>query len=104
MKKSLTVNELFCGMPNLKAYFKEMDKTIKSFSPKTETCTEIEKLKKKRRNLLQTAKAIDRTDLQILYYLHNLQKIRPYQLLLTLQKVFLAEEELRDFINQKPTN
>ncbi len=100
MSKTLTIDEIFCGMPRLKIYFKDLDRKIRIFTPSAGECEEVEKIKKKRRELLKTAKAIDCIDLQILYYLHNLHRIRAQALLLSLKKIFFAEEELDELLKK----
>ncbi len=97
-KQSLTTKEIFCGMPRLYAYFREMDSTIKRYSPKSGESEGIEDLKKRRRELLKVAKEIDRIDLQILYHLHRLQRLRPLRLLCALKKLSTAQEELSALI------
>ncbi len=104
MKKSPTLNELFCGMPYLLKYFKEMDRTIKTFSPQTGKCEEIEAIKKKRRDLLKTAKELDRTDLQIIYYLRRSHKIQPRTLLLSLKRLIQAQEEVESLSSPSVSN
>ncbi len=101
-KKALTTKEIFCGMPRLYVYFREMDSTIKKFSPTDGKSEGIEELKIRRRELLKVAKGMDRIDLQILYYLHRLQRLRPMQLLCALKKLFAAQGELADLIKEEP--
>ncbi len=93
-KKTLTIKEIFCGMPRLKSYFQEMDRTIRTFAPSEGKSEGIEELRRKRAALLRTAKEIDRTDLQLLYYLHHLERLHPSKVLSAVKKLFLAQEEL----------
>ncbi len=98
-KKPLTIKEIFCGQPHLYAYFREMDKTIKAFSPEEGKNGEVEALKKKRSEMLRFVKEMDRVDLQILYYLHSVQRIRPLQLLTALKNLVEAQEELSSLLS-----
>lgn len=97
-EKTLTREEILCGMPRIKAYFREMDQTISAFEPQEGKSEGIEELKKKRRTLLALIKDLDRTDLQTLYYIHNLSKIKPYHVLKALKKLFAAQEEFKNLI------
>ncbi len=93
-KKALTTKEIFCGMPYLKRYFQQMESTIKRFSPTEGKTENVEELKEKMRALLKAAKEMDIADLQIIYYLHRLQRINSGKMLLALKKLFQAQEEL----------
>ncbi len=93
-KKRLTAEEIFCGMPRLKGYFSRLDGKIKKFTPEEGESAAVEDLKKKRRELLQTARDMDCTDLQILYYIHNLRRLNASQLLLRLERLARAQDEL----------
>ncbi len=93
-KKTLTTKELFCGMPYLRAYFSEMERKIRTFEPQEGISEGVEKLKQKKRELLQIAKGLDAADLQVLYYLHNIHPPRRHQILNKIEKLFVAQEEL----------
>ncbi len=99
VKKTLTSKEIFCGMPYLQNYFRQMERKIKLFTPEEGKCEEVERLKKERKELLERAKNIDIEDLRILYYLHKLKKIFPAQLLAALKKFYGAQEEFIEFLN-----
>lgn len=93
-KKQVTVTEMFYGMVRLRDYFQEMDRTISKFDQGEGNSPALKELKEKRKNLFQTAKNMDRTDLQLIYYLHKLEKIYPHQMLHALQKLVNAQEEV----------
>ena len=99
-KKSLTVDEMFCGMPHLRDYFKEMDRTIRKFG--TVENPAVEELKEKKQVLIETAQNMRRTDLQLIYYVQNFDKVYPHTLLNALKKLFNAQNELNNLI--KGTN
>ncbi|MBQ8394905.1 MAG: hypothetical protein IJX49_04965 [Clostridia bacterium] len=94
-KKQVTEKEMFYGMARLRDYFQEIDRTISKFDQGEGSCSALKALKEKRRNLFQTAKNMDRTDLQLIYYLHKLEKIYPHQMLHALQKLVNAQEEVK---------
>lgn len=98
-RKELTTQEIFCGMPRLRDFFTEMDRTIRNFAPQEGKSEGIERLKKERQELLKTAKNIDRTDLRILHYINSLNKIYPVDILRALRKLFSAQEELKNVLN-----
>ncbi len=100
-KKSLTVKEIFCGMPRLRTYFEQMDRTIKTYTPTKGSSEGLEALKKKRRALLKQAKEIDSVDLQILYYLNHLTRFTSLQFLTAVKKLFETQEELRDMLRSE---
>ena len=102
-RKELTTQEIFCGMPRLRDFFTEMDRTIKTFQPQEGKSEGIEKLKKERQELLKTAKNMDRTDLRILYYINRLNKIYPVDILRALRKLFSAQEELKSVLRGERT-
>lgn len=91
--------ETFGKIWQLREYFNEMDRTIEAFDKTEEKNPTVEELKKKRRELFQTAMEIDRTDLQIIYYVHNLERMRDYQILNALRKLFNAQCEFKNVIN-----
>ncbi len=93
-KKSLNLEEFFCGMPRLYAYFSRLEREIKRYSPNEGQSEGVEELKKKKKALMQTAKGIDCMDLQILYYLHRLQRVRPMQLFYALKRIVDAQDAL----------
>lgn len=94
-KKKLSTQEMFCGMPRLKDYFMEMDRTIRAFSPKEGVSEGIEDLKKKRKELWETVEQMDSTDLRIIYYLHKQKRINSLEVVNSLKKLFLSQEELK---------
>ncbi len=99
-KKKLTTKEIFCGMPFLQRYFCELERKIRIFTPEGGKCGEVEKLKEKRKNLLFTAKNMDMGDLEILYYLHRLQRVRPMQILNLLKKMSDTQDELSALVKE----
>lgn len=103
-RKQITINEIFCGAPRLKEYFQEIDRTIKTFLPMEGKSAGVEELKQKRKALLQTFKEMNRTDLQLLYYVHHFDRIYPHVLLNAIKKLFDAQTELKNLLsNQKET-
>ena len=98
MKKTLTTKELFCGIPRLREYFYEMDRAIKAFEKKDEKGEIVKELKEKRKELLKTVKEMNRTDLQLLYYVHHLDKMYPHHFLHALKKLFVSQEELKNLV------
>lgn len=95
-KKTLTAKEILCGIPRLRDYFSEMDRKINTFQPQEGTSEGVEQLKRKRSELLTTITKMDRIDLRILYYIHKLNKIYPCDIARALEKLFYAQEELKD--------
>ncbi len=90
--KAITINELFCGMPFLREYFKEQERIIKKFGEGTDNKNPtIERLKARKRVLLDTAKRMRGEDLQIIYYLHTLSSVRTCHVLNALKKIKEAE-------------
>ncbi len=94
-KKQLTIEDIFCGMPHLRAYFQEMDRMIKKYKG----APAVDELKIKRSALLKTAKEIQRTDLQLLYYIHHYERIYPHTVLHAFQKLFIAQCELKNLLS-----
>lgn len=86
--------EDFGCMYRIKEYFSEMDSQIKRFDCGEGKNPALEELKKKRKAMYKIVRELNRTDLQILYYLHNLQQIRPHQMLSALKKTHDAQAEL----------
>lgn len=100
-RKPLTINEIFCGASRLKEYFQEMDRAIKTFSPIEGKSVGVEELKQKRKALLQTFKEMNRTDLQLLYYVHHFDRIYPHTILNAIKKLFAAQSELKNLLSDK---
>ena len=100
-RKQFSINELYCGAPRLKDYFQEMDRTIKTFSPIEGKSVGVEELKQKRKALLQTFKEMNRTDIQLLYYVHHFDRIYPHTLLNAIKKLFTAQMELKNLLSDK---
>lgn len=98
MKKQLTVEQIFQGMPRLKTYFKNMDYEIKRFDV-AEGGSAVEALKEKRERLLKTAREMDIEDLNAVYYVNNIKALKPYQIVRTLKKINDSLEELRNIPN-----
>ena len=85
--------EDFGCMYRIREYFGEMDRQIEKFGGDGKNSA-VEELKKKREELFWTVRELNRTDLQILYYLHGLQQVKAHTLLATLKKMYEAQEEL----------
>ena len=94
-KKKLSTQEMFCGMPRLRDYFMEMDRTIRAFAPKEGVSEGMEDLKKKRKEFWETVERMDRTDLRIIYYLHKQKRVNAIEVMNALKKLFLSQEELK---------
>ncbi len=88
------IAEDFGCMYRIKEYFSELDSQIKKFGEGNEDNSAVQELKKKREALFWTVRELNRTDLQILYYLHNLEQVKPYKILSALKKLHEAQEEL----------
>ena len=86
--------EDFGCMYRIREYFSEMDRQIEKFDDGKGENSAVEKLKKTREGLFWTVRELNRTDLQILYYLHSLEQIKAHQLLSALKKLYAAQGEL----------
>ena len=86
--------EDFGCMYRIREYFSEMDSQIKRFGVGEAENSAVEELKKKREELYRTVRELNRTDLQILYYLRGLQQIKAHTVLSALKKLYNAQEEL----------
>ena len=93
--------EDFGCMYRIKEYFSDMDSQIKRFDCGTGENPAVEELKQKRKAMYKIVRELNRTDLQILYYLHNLQLIKPHKILSALKKVYQSQEELLGLCGQK---
>ncbi|MBQ8405733.1 MAG: hypothetical protein IJX09_03680 [Clostridia bacterium] len=93
--------EDFGCMYRIKEYFSDMDSQIKRFDCGTGENPAVEELKQKRKAMYEIVRELNRTDLQILYYLHNLQLIKPHKILSALKKVYQSQEELLGLCGQK---
>lgn len=86
--------EDFGCMYRIRDYFSELDSQIKKFGEGNEDNPAVQELKKKREGLFWTVRELNRTDLQILYYLHNLEQVKPHNILSAFKKLYEAQEEL----------
>ena len=97
MEKKWTIDEIFCGMPLLKAYFKELERTIKTFRKRKDNPQLTrELLERKKDVLLQTAQSLTRIELKIVYYLRSLTCVKMRRLFHTLQDFYRAECRLKN--------
>lgn len=103
--KAITINELFCGMPFLRDYFREQERIIKRFGEGTDNKNPaIESLKARKKVLLETAKRIRGEDLQIIYYLHTLSIVRSSQVLNALKRIKETEIEFKTLLQMDDTD
>ncbi len=92
MDKTASLEELFCGMPQLLAYFNQLKsycahfRRNKSFPSLTK-----ERMLEMYQELLNTAKSINITDIHILYYFHHITGFRAYTIRDALRKIYRAE-------------
>ena len=93
-KKTLTINEIFCGMPHLKDYFHNQERLIRKFGEGNGENPAVEALKQKEEILLKTARQMDIEDLRVVYYVHNIKKMKPYRIVEMLRKTNDAVEEI----------
>ena len=92
MEKELTVDEIFCAMPLLKEYFKDLERNLRRFRRRKDMpyCTK-ELLERKKEELLQTAKSLTRVELKIIYYLRALSCVNEWRFFQILQDVYKSE-------------
>ncbi len=100
-KKTLTVRQLFRGMPYLRHYFENLDKEIAEYLSAEGESERVKKLKKKRNDLLSVAQNLNAKDLHTLYYLQYVMEISTQEFSEPLQKLYEAETELRAFMKKK---
>ncbi len=79
-------------------YFNEMDKAIQTSKPEKGKCATVTALKKKRREMLNVAKQLDRIDLKIIYYIRNLHRTTRCSLMYALMQLYTAQEEYENLI------
>lgn len=98
MKKREEVNieELFCGMPLLQSYFKAQERRMKDFSGTQDGEEKIKRWEKKRDEMLQTARELRAQDLEIVYYVKKIRKIKPERIRYVLKKLSDASDGLED--------
>lgn len=84
---------------NLLDIFRAMDKKIK-YSRHSAALNESKEIWKKRREVLtETVENIDSRDLLLLYYIRHIDGLYRSALLKTLKKVYRAQQELKNFLN-----
>ena len=93
-KKELTINEIFCGMPHLKMYFQQQERTIKKIGEGNVDNPAIKKLEKEKNALLKIAKGMCIEDLRVVQYVHTIKNLRPYRVVEILRNTSVAVQEL----------
>ncbi len=99
-KRVISPDKVFAEMTALKVYFKDMDGKIRHLRGQEGKEEELERLKKKRTALYETAKYMGSEELQILYYLRQLKRIDSYHVLTALKKLCEAQEEMLALIKK----
>ena len=104
-KKTLTLDEIFCGMPRLREYLKTQAKGIK----KMKECAQrndalILELEEKHKALVETARGMRAEDLQILYYIHTLEGVRSCRVLNALRRLSAAQTEFKNSLQEQNEN
>ena len=98
-KRAITEN---CPLPDVEKLldiFRAMDKKIK-YSRHSAALNESKEIWKKRREVLtETVENIDSRDLLLLYYIRHIDGLYRSALLKTLKKVYRAQQELKNFLN-----
>lgn len=102
-KKEITVEEMFCGMPALRKYFRDLEKNIATFDVGTEKNAGVEALKEKREKLLRAMQEMTPTDMWIVYYINHLRVVNPYSVLYALRKISQGQCELENEIRNTDT-
>lgn len=96
-KENLTIEEIFCGMPHLKEYFRQQEKAIKNFrKSKDKPHLSKELLIFKRDELLQTAQSLSRVELKIIYYLRQLSCVNELWFFHTLKNLYQMECDFKN--------
>lgn len=90
-----TTDEMFCGMPRLKEYFKGQERFLKTFGD-NDGIPAIRKTKQRREALLHTANNLTFRDLQILYYLHEISLMRKEAIVNALKALYHAQLEFQN--------
>ncbi len=93
-KKEISIEELFCGMPLLQSYFKAQERRIKDFAGTRDGEEKIRRWEKRRNEMLQTARMIGVQDLEIIYYVKKIRKIKPERIRYVLKKLSDASDGL----------
>ena len=103
-KKQLSIEELFCGIPNLQTYFKKQENIINRFGVNASENPAIKIIRKRRNLLIDTAKDLTYIDLKIIFYLNNLGfglKNKVLSALRTMCSVQCDFEKLLNIENEK---
>ncbi len=99
-KKSLTAKEIFCGMPRLQMYFEGVDRKIKLLKNDPEKKEEYERLKKRRKELIDEAKYIKIEDYELMFYARRLRYLPAHYIKRSLAKLYKEGEELMLFLEK----
>ena len=95
-KKEFTFDEIFCGMPYLKDYFKWAEVRIRNYAKEDKKEELVKRWQERSARLLKTMKNMRIQDLEVIYYIHNIQKLEPYRVLYLLRNLNKASEELNE--------
>ena len=94
MKKELSIDELFCGMPNLRRYFKMTEESLRKRITVSDAEELLQNRREKNEQLLEIAKDLKIADLQAIYYLRKLFKLRRLDMYRILKKAYENTEML----------